>query len=303
MDIGYLDLLDALLLDGVSRLGEAFVARQVAFVRSAQRADGGFPGRLGPSDPYYTDFALRILMLGADATAAPRVAAYMDALPHDDGDIVAAFSRLHATRLLRVLGQNVRASQVHEAVWQRQGMTAGGFVRPGGKEISAYQTFLAALCAEMCDRTLPQREAAVARIAALQRADGGFSDLPSETQGQTNSTAAAIAFMLMNGPLPPSVSHAAEFLLAMQAPDGGLRAHAGAPGGDLLSTFTGLLTLAGLDALPRLDLPALARFLRHLALPHGGFRAALADEDADIEYTYYGLATLAILKAALLTQT
>jgi geranylgeranyl transferase type-2 subunit beta len=66
----------------------------------------------------------------------------------------------------------------------------------------------------------------------------------------------------------------------------------------LLSTFTALATLAGLDDLQRVNLPALARFLRQTALPDGGFKAAPADTEADIEYTYYGLGCLALLNAA-----
>ena len=50
-----------------------FARRQVAYVASRQRDDGGFPGRDGGSDIYYTDFALRILdLLDPDHPALAR---------------------------------------------------------------------------------------------------------------------------------------------------------------------------------------------------------------------------------------
>ena len=44
-------------------LSTAFVDAQVRFVAGCQQPDGGFRGRQGGSDPYYTDFALRTLAL------------------------------------------------------------------------------------------------------------------------------------------------------------------------------------------------------------------------------------------------
>ena len=45
----------------------------------------------------------------------------------------------------------------------------------------------------------------------------------------------------------------------MQSADGGLKPHAAVEGGDLLSTFTGLMTLWGLGGLDLIDLASVAR--------------------------------------------
>ena len=87
----------------------------------------------------------------------------------------------------------------------------------------------------------------------------------------------------------------APFLGDLQAGDGGLRAHDGAPAGDLLSTFVGLTALAILGALARVDRAAVARFVKAAGVPFGGFRESPNDDAPDVEYTYYGIGTLALL--------
>lgn len=89
---------------------------------------------------------------------------------------------------------------------------------------------------------------------------------------------------------------AVEFLLAMQAADGGFTACAGSPESDLLSTFTALVTLFALDGLQRVNLGAAVRFIGPLAGAEGGFRATPSDPETDLEYTFYGLGALGIIR-------
>jgi geranylgeranyl transferase type-2 subunit beta len=81
----------------------------------------------------------------------------------------------------------------------------------------------------------------------------------------------------------------------MQTDEGGLRANTRIPIADLLSTFTGLLTLQDLNAGAAVDLAAVLRFARSLELESGGFHGAEWDPAHDVEYTFYGLGTLALL--------
>ena len=65
---------------------------------------------------------------------------------------------------------------------------------------------------------------------------------------------------------------------------------------DVLSTFTGLLTVQDLDIDDLASSRIIERFLDEwLELPPGGFRAAAWDQEADVEYTFYGLGCLALL--------
>ncbi|MEZ6104587.1 MAG: hypothetical protein R3B96_00350 [Pirellulaceae bacterium] len=84
-------------------------------------------------------------------------------------------------------------------------------------------------------------------------------------------------------------------MLERQSDEGGLTANTRIPIADVLSTFTGLVTLTDLGARDEVDLAAIARFVAELESPDGGFRAALWDDRYDVEYSFYGLGTLALL--------
>ena len=59
MTAGYLESLTNRLMEGVARLPQETRQRHIGYLRSAQNADGGFSGREGGSDLYYTGFGLR----------------------------------------------------------------------------------------------------------------------------------------------------------------------------------------------------------------------------------------------------
>src|SRR6185436_5415219 len=86
-----------------------------------------------------------------------------------------------------------------------------------------------------------------------------------------------------------------DFLAEMQMDEGGLRANTRIPIADLLSTFTGLLTLEDLGGAAEIDLAAVRRFTEGLEVEGGGFRGAEWDTAHDVEYAFYGLGTLALL--------
>ena len=86
-----------------------------------------------------------------------------------------------------------------------------------------------------------------------------------------------------------------DFLCEMQTDEGGLRANTRIPIADLLSSFTGGLTLLDLDSFDELDVPLLRKFVDSLQLPEGGFQAAAWDDAHDVEYSFYGLGCLALL--------
>ena len=94
---------------------------------------------------------------------------------------------------------------------------------------------------------------------------------------------------------PRVTDSTAEFFEEMQDDDGGLLANTRIPVADLLSTFTGILTLADLDRIEVIDPAAALKFVQSLAHPAGGFLAAIWDETRDVEYTFYGLGSLALL--------
>jgi geranylgeranyl transferase type-2 subunit beta len=298
--ISYLTLLEGVLRTGLQKVSPALQQAQTDYALSLQQPDGGFPGRLGGSDLYYTDFALRLLALIAPETPAlSRTATWVCHVPKPT-DVVQCFNLLNCRRLLELCDQQATVDEAAvRQTLRRQSLCDGGFARTGGVTPSAYHTFLAALCYEMLEEPMPQAEAAIGAVTSLQGRDGGFREQLSESVEQTNATAAAVSFLLLEEELTEQQAlRAVGFMAKLQAADGGFLAHRAAPYSDLLSTFTALATLAGLDGFERTDLSAVARFIRATALPSGGFKSTPTDTDADLEYTYYGVGCLALLCAA-----
>jgi geranylgeranyl transferase type-2 subunit beta len=306
----YLEMLDQLLQPGMVGLSPAFVDAQVSFVTGCQQADGGFRGRQGDSDFYYTDFALRTLaFLAPDHAAVDHAARHIAHPPRAPRGTIECFNVLNARRLLERRSLPLASNEMGQSGWtfdppcligqlQERLLPHGGLARSAGDQrASAYHTFLGALCFQMLAVEMPAADRAVAAIQALQQPDGGFVELAGQTASQTSATAAATAFLMMHDAITPDKNaQIANFLAHMQAADGGLKPHAAVDGGDLLSTFTGLLTLSALDGLHLVDLASVAQFLRNVAHPNGGFVACPSDDTPDVEYTYYGIATLALLQ-------
>jgi geranylgeranyl transferase type-2 subunit beta len=303
--VTFLDALDGVLLTGIARIRDAFLLRQARFADCRRTADGGFAGRRGAADLYYTDFGVRLItLLTPDCNTFDSIARWVTGHQASPTTIIESFSLLNIERMLRRCGVEMPAAgDSVVSTLERQQLADGGFARPGGSDVSAYNTFLAALCCEMIGISFPHSEGSISALRGLKRADGGYLETSGQSISQTNATTAAVACLTMLGGLAEADGEsAAGFLAQMQSPDGGFLAQPTAPEGDLLSTFTSIVALFGLNALDRIDLPAVARFAGLLADRSGGFRASLSDDEPDIEYTYYGVGTLALLRAYLLAR-
>ncbi|MCX6344726.1 MAG: hypothetical protein NT018_06595 [Armatimonadetes bacterium] len=294
----YLNVLDGLLTTGVSYLSSAFREAQIEFVLSTMQPDGGFRGRQGGSDLYYTDFALRALSTcGYDLEKLQATADFVTDKLKSPKDVVECFNGLNAIRTLSFT--DLKIDFEREPILKRleaQKLISGGFSRLAGKNISAYNTFLAKLCYDMLEEDFPCRRLAIESVRTLKRTDGGFSEMPNETSSQTSSTAAVITLLLITDELTVrDTQDIANFLRDMQPIGGGLLPCSGAPEEDLLSTFTGLSCLFLADAMNKLDLAAIARMAKLALDKSGGFKACPSDSMADVEYTFYGLGILALL--------
>jgi len=300
MTPGFLEQLDGWLKSGWRTLAPALRESVGAAIVPFAGADGGYRGRHGPSDRYYTDFAVRLLDL-ADAPPEEfeRVAGYLNECPSGT-DLVHLFCQLNATRLLRGRGVEVPAPADAGPVLAAQRTVQGAFAYPGRTEPSAYLTFLAALVYELTGTPFPEPGKALAALRQLRKDDGGFSDEPGRAPAQASTTAAAMAAFGLLGALDvKDAAHAGLFLAGLQTPDGGIRAHREAPEADLLSTFTVLTCLAGMRALDLVRLAPIGRFILALRTTEGGFRGSASDPEYDVEYTYYGVGSLCLLQAHL----
>jgi geranylgeranyl transferase type-2 subunit beta len=309
----YLQSLTTRLADGLARLPEAARARHVAFLHGCQNADGGFPGREGGSDLYYTGFALRSLAAldGLTPEVCGKAAGFLRGSLTQQASVVDFFSLLYACVLLQVWG-GIDVLAASPADWPDRVAAAletfrttdGGYAKAAGAVSgSTYHTFLVGLCYQLLGRSLPRPTEVARFIHGRRRDDGGFVEIAPMRRSGTNPTAAAVGVLqLLAADLeqtilwPPGVRDGVvAFLAEMPSAEGGLRANGRAPLADLLSTFTGAWTLHQLGALDRLDAAAVQDYAEALALPPGGFRGGLWDDRTDVEYTFYGLGVLGLL--------
>jgi geranylgeranyl transferase type-2 subunit beta len=302
----YLQRLTARLADGLARLPMAFRRRHAAYLRSLQGADGGYPGREGGSDLYYTAFALRGLAVLGELTPETwePAAGFLRESLKNRASVVDFFSLLYACLLIQAAGgPDVLADSPPD--WpDRVAATLESFRTPdggygkaaGAASGSTYHTFLVSLCYQFLTRPLPRAQDTVRFVAARRREDGGYVEISPMRRSGTNPTAAAVGVLQLTGS-PPELDApgVVQFLAGMQSAEGGLQANERAPLADLLSTFTGCWTLSQLDGLRSVDTEAVRQYAHGVELPAGGFRGGLWDERADAEYTFYGLGVLGLL--------
>jgi geranylgeranyl transferase type-2 subunit beta len=303
----YLQQLSNRLADGLVRLPDTTRARHVAFLRARQNADGGFSGREGGSDLYYTGFALRGLAAldGLTPELGQRAADFLRQALAQQASVVDFFSLLYACVLLQAWGGlDVLAGSPPD--WPERVADAletfrtadGGYAKTAGSASgSTYHTFLVGLCYQLLGRSLPRPAEVTRFVHGRRREDGGFVEIAPMRRSGTNPTAAAVGVLqLLAGSIDSGVLWPAGlregvigFLAEMPSPEGGLRANGRAPLADLLSTFTGAWTMDQLGALDRLDADTVRDYAQALELPTGGFRGGLWDDRTDVEYTFYGL--------------
>ena len=310
--VPYLGQLTSRLAEGLSRLPRSFFDTHAAYLRALQNSDGGFSGRDGGSDLYYTGFALRGLAV-LDALSpeiCERVTHFLRQSLHRHASVVDFFSLLYACLLIQMHGgPDVLADSPPDwpdrvaSLLETFRTRDGGFAKTaGGPSGSTYHTFLVALCYQLLNREVPASASIDAFLASRRREDGGYVEIGPMKRSGTNPTAAGIGVrQILDAQAGKDRSEpdnaVAEFLTAMQNAEGGFQANARAPLADLLSTFTGVWTLERLGALERIDQSAALEYVQSLELPSGGFRAGLWDDRADVEYTFYGLGALALLPA------
>lgn len=302
----YLPQLTVRLAEGIGELPEELRSKHTAYLCAAQRADGGFAGRQGGGDLYYTGFALRSLAILGELQGpmAERAAAFLRSKMTGRESIVDFLSLIYGAMLLdSAAGINVFAQAaenwrdaVAEALESLRRPDGGYAKGPEGAASSTYHTFLVLLCRELIERPIPEPQRVVEFILSQQAEEGGFREIKASKRAGTNPTAAAIGSLRILGALDEDIrAGTVDFLSEMQSDEGGLRANTRIPFADLLSTFTGCLTLLDLDAADAIDRKAALRFAQAMECEEGGFRGGELDPGHDVEYTFYGLGCLALL--------
>lgn len=307
----YLSDLTLRLTLGAATLPQSTRATHLQYLLQQQQADGGFGGREGGSDPYYTGFALRaILMLGGlDQNIASRCAEFLRSRFQGHESIVDLISLVFGAAILEV-GAEISILDDAPENWPQQladlletyRREDGGYAKsPEGRAGSTYQTFLTLLCYELIGIDLPRRDQVLNFLLDREHEDGGFLEIRVGKRPGVNPTAAAIGGLKILGGLTPEIAvRTADFLVDQQADEGGFTANTRIPLADLLSTCTSLITLADLEMMgvethQWLNQSATLAFVRSMEREQGGFAGFAFDTAQDVEYTFYGLASLSLL--------
>ncbi len=292
---------------GAAQLPEAIQSKHADYVLARQRSDGGWAGREGESDPYYSSFALRSLaILGLlEGGVASRSSEFLVGRVSSHETIVDLLSLVYSAKLIEAAcgedpfaGIKTDWSARLAALLDGLRRDDGGYAKSfEGKASSTYQTFLVLLCLELIEQPIPTPKLAREFLQKQRQPDGGFLEVRVGKRSGTNPSAAAIGALQVLGQLDGTTkAEAVEFLTELQTDEGGFQANTRIPLPDLLSTFTACVTLADCEALEKVDTDSVQSYVDSMQQPAGGFRGFEYDPADDVEYTFYGLGTLALLK-------
>lgn len=306
-DTPYLLRLAERLANGLVRLPEERKTAHRDFILRAQSPDGGFRGREGDSDLYYTSFAVRSLTMldSLERDVSVRLAGYLRQIDWTDLGVIDLMNWLSTSLALQVSsGIDLLAEAPHDFRQRVAGQleavrtSDGGYAKSTeGASGSTYHTFLVVLAYQLIGLAPPRPNALVQFLYDRQRDDGGFVEIQPMRRSGTNPTAAACAILREYESVDDELrDDVTSFLKDVCSDEGGLQANSRVPFADSLSTFTGLLTCQDLALNCPLNLEQTQRWLiGQLEFPTGGFRAATWDDAADVEYTFYGLGLYALL--------
>lgn len=275
-------------------LPEGGAADVVRYIRGRMQPDGGFCGRAGGSDLYYTVFGGGCLLaLGGWANPVSLIR-YLHSF--DGGEAldfvhVASLARCRAALPgsfffgdKRALLEKLEACRAADGGYNPAG--------PGLGEGTVYGGYLAFLAYDESGVDLPFPETLLASLERRRAPDGGYVNAPAVTIGTTPATAAGLLLRRRLAGTGDPPAEAA--LLACECQQGGFRASTQAPVPDLLSTATALYALRGSASRPAWP-ERHFDFVESLWDESGGFRGHAADPAPDCEYTFYALLALGCL--------
>ena len=306
----YLQNLVIRLSSGLETWPESRIDQCAQYFLQAQHSDGGFGGREGGSDLYYSAFAIRSLAILGQmyGPVAEQSANYLKTQLDQTVPLVDLLSFLFAGFQVQAASgldvfQNLPSGWEANVLEMPEQLRRddGGYAKSTQTQLgSTYQTFLVLLAYQLFQQPIADPQRTIDFLLSQKSDDGAFREVKVGKRSSTNPTAAAIASLLILDALDETTAQqTVDFLCDMQTLEGGLRANTRIPVADLLSTFTGLLTLQDLGAATELDLRSMQQFTQQLQVEPGGYRGALLDPGHDVEYSFYGLGTDALLSRLL----
>jgi len=295
---------------GVERLDAEERRRIASFFRARQDSSGGFTGRQGRADVYYTSFAVRGLGLLGELDA-PGIESHLVQKIEESREAsfscTETISLFFATHLWEGYSGRTLLGDGLLNRFERFRRKDGGYASSEKAAFSStYHTFLVFGLLEHLVPDFPINEEELHQfLQKRQRSDGGFVELEPLAHSGTNPTVAGLGLLacLRNRSISIPMDHLREkalrYLRECQTPSGGFQANGRTPVADLLSTFTALSMLYEEDCEDQIDLSSAWNFVQSLKreTPNGlGYVGGTWDHEPDVEYTFYGLAAECLIK-------
>ncbi|MEM7314525.1 MAG: prenyltransferase/squalene oxidase repeat-containing protein, partial [Planctomycetota bacterium] len=193
---GYLENLTLRMGAGLAAQPEAFRQKHTQFMLARQQPDGGFTGREGESDLYYSGFGLRSLAVLGELKddIAKKAGSFLRGRLTGRESIVDFLSLMYSARLLAFLNEIDIFDQVttdwRSAVVDKLNALRrddGGFAKGAeGNASSTYHTFLVMICLELLGAEVPQPEKIVEFLKTQNMDEGGFREIRVSKRAGTN---------------------------------------------------------------------------------------------------------------------
>lgn len=292
---------------GLKNVEAKRLERHREFLMTQQTSEGGFRGREGDADLYYSGFAARALAVtgGVDQDTGAALGEFLILQDPSRLNVIDLLSWLYCAGIVqaathRDLLQDCSPDFLPETLSRIEGLRRedGGYAKGSeGAAGSTYHSFMVTLTYELLGQPVPRPNRLIQFLYDRQRDDGGFVEIAPMKRSGTNPTAAAIALLNSLGGMDDDIADDVQgFLTDVVSTEGGFQANSRIPFADGLSTFTGLLTGQDLGRRDILKPPQVLHWLENqLEKPEGGFGGASWDQQADAEYTFYGLGILGLL--------
>lgn len=261
------------------------------FLQSLQNDDGGFAGRSGSSDLYYTSFAVSGLVALQRPLPVESLGRYVASFAAgEELDLVHRCCLARISALLPPDQQLQDRARLLQQVESLRTPDGGYSAVPGAPRGTLYGCFLALGAYQDLNQPMPAAERMLDCIRSLKTADGGYANSSDLPLGLTPTSAAAATLLRQLGAAPDA--GLGRWFLERLHREGGFAATPEAPMPDLLSTATALHALAAMEIEFTPFREACLDFVDTLWTARGGFYGTWEDDHLDCEYTYYGLLAL-----------
>lgn len=293
---------------GLSKIDADRLSGHRRFLLTQQMPDGGFRGREGDSDLYYTGFAVRALAIsgGLESGCRDHIAEFLSRHDPLQLGVIDLLSWMYSALVVQASGGDDLLAEAPvdfpDRVAQKLESTRaadGGYAKSTeGAAGSTYHSFMVSLTYELVGKDIPRPNRLIQFLYDRQRDDGGFVEIAPMRRSGTNPTAAAVALLNKLGAMEDDIADDVHgFLTDVVSAEGGFQANTRIPFADGLSTFTALLTAQDVGRSEVIKNDRILTWLQsQIELSEGGFRGASWDQQADAEYTFYGLGVLGLLQ-------